>query len=146
LPKWETEMWGDRIAPAAIAGVLAASFVTAVLAGPPPSAAGISITVFADSYVVDGRAFDDLNLLEKHVSVMHVRGISLLACGPRATRSLKAAVHRFRHVPMQIRPLEPDEPECSKVVLAIPVGERIGQRPRGIDDEAVERYWLELTP
>ena len=136
----------DRIARTVVAGVLAAGFVTAVMAAPQPSASSVSITVFADSYVVAGRAFDDLNFLEKHITGMHARGISLLACGPGVTRSLKAAVHRFRHVPVQISVLEADEPECSKVALAIPVRERIGRRPYGIDDEAVERYWLELMP
>jgi hypothetical protein len=139
-------MRADRIARTVIAGLLAAGFATAALAGSQPFAIGINITVFAESYVVAGRSFDDLNSLEIQITGMHARRINLLACGPRATRSLKAAVHRFRHVPVQIRALDSDEPECSKVALATPVRERIGQRPYGIDDEAVDRYWRELVP
>lgn len=61
--------------------------------------------------------------------------------------SLKAAVHRFRHVLVQMRVLEADEPECSSAVaLWTPVRQRVGQRPRGIDAEAVERYWQDLVP
>jgi hypothetical protein len=139
-------MRADRIVRMVIAGVLATGFATAAPAGPQPFAIGINITVFAESYTVAGRSFDDLNSLEMQVTGMHARGISLLACGPRTTRSLKAAVHRFRHVPVQIRALDSDEPECSKVALATPVRERMGQRPYGIDDEAVDRYWRELMP
>jgi hypothetical protein len=38
--------------------------------------------------------FDDLDMLEKYLTP--VRGVVLLVCGTRATRSLKAVVHRFR--------------------------------------------------
>jgi hypothetical protein len=43
--------------------------------------------------------------------------------------------------------LDADRPECSATSsLAIPVRQRDGQRPYGIDDEAVERYWQDLMP
>jgi hypothetical protein len=43
--------------------------------------------------------------------------------------------------------LDADTPECSPTApLAIPVRERDGQRPYGIDDEAVDRYWRDLMP
>jgi hypothetical protein len=136
----------DLIAAKLVAGVLAAVFVTAAPAGTPLSGSNVSITVFADRYVVEGRAFDDLDLLEKHIAVLSARRISLLACGPGEMRSLQAAVHRLRHLPEQIRVLDEDEPACQRIPLATRVRARAGQRPYGIDDEAVDRYWRELMP
>jgi|SRR6516225_3762467 hypothetical protein len=105
------------------------------------------ITVFADYYVLAGSTFDDLNLLEKHVIMMHPRRLSLVACGSDVPRSLKAAVHRFPHVALEIRVVEPEERKCSgQPAVAIPVSYQLAQRPRGIDDETVERYWLDLMP
>jgi hypothetical protein len=130
-----------------VAGVLTLSFVVPALAGVYPTTTSTRITVFSDRYILAGRAFDDLNLLEKHTTAMQARAVTLLACGPRVTRSLKAAVERFRHVPVQMLVLDADAPECSSAAsLAIPVRERDGQRPYGIDDEAVDRYWRDLMP
>jgi len=130
-----------------LAGVLTLGFVVPALAGVYPAIKSTRITVFSDRYIVADRAFDDLNLLEKHTTAMQARAVTLLACGPGVTRSLKAAVERFRHVPVQMLVLDADEPECSSTPpLAIPVRERDGPRPYGIDDEAVERYWQDLMP
>jgi len=130
-----------------VAGVLTLSFVVPALAGVYPTTTNTRITVFSDRYILAGRAFDDLNLLEKHTTAMRARAVTLLVCGPRVTRSLKAAVERFRHVPVQMFVLDADTPECSSTAsLAIPVREGDGQRPYGIDDEAVERYWHDLMP
>ena len=130
-----------------VAGALTLSIVVPALAGVYPTTTNTRITVFSDRYILAGRAFDDLNLLEKHTTAMHARAVILLACGPRVTRSLKAAVERFRHIPVQMFVLDADTPECSSTAsLAIPVREGEGQRPYGIDDEAVERYWRDLMP
>jgi hypothetical protein len=135
------------LAGSVVAGVLILIFVVPVQAGVYPVPTSARITVFSDRYVLAGRAFDDLNLLEKHTTAMQVRAVTLLACGPGVTRPLKAAVERFRHVPVQMLVLDSDTPECSSTApLAITVRERDGQRPYGIDDEVVERYWRELIP
>jgi hypothetical protein len=137
----------DHLAGRVVAAVLTLSFVVPALAGVYPTNTSTRITVFSDRYVLAGRAFDDLNLLEKHTTARQARAVTLLACGPSVTRSLKAAVERFRHVPVQMLVLDADTPECSSPApLATPVRERVGQRPYGIDDEAVERYWRELMP
>lgn len=129
-----------------VAGVLILGFVVPALAGVYPIKS-TRITVFSDRYILADRAFDDLNVLEKHTTAMQARAVTLLACGPGVTRSLKAAVERFRHVPVQMLVLDADTPECSSTApLAIPVRQRDGQRPYGIDDEAVERYWRDLMP
>jgi hypothetical protein len=126
---------------------LALGFVVPALAGIYPAIKSTRITVFSDRYVLADRAFDDLNLLEEHTTAMKARAVTLLACGEGVTRSLKAAVERFRHVPVQMLVLDADEPECSSTAsLATPVRERRGPRPYGIDDEAVERYWRDLMP
>ena len=137
----------DRFAGRNIAGVLALGFVATALAGAQPPTVAIKIGVFADRYIVAGRTFDDLDLLEKHITAIHARGVSLLACGPGVTGSLKAAVHRFRHIPEQMSVHEGDDPECfSAVSLRTRLQGRAGQRPRGIDEEAVEGYWRDLMP
>lgn len=129
-----------------VAGVLILGFVVPALADVYPIKS-TRITVFSDRYILADRAFDDLNVLEKHTTAMQARAVTLLACGPGVTRSLKAAVERFRHVPVQMLVLDADTPECSSTApLAIPVRQRDGQRPYGIDDEAVERYWRDLMP
>ena len=64
-----------------------------------------------------------------------------------ATAQEKMTAGRFRHLPVQIRVPDLDESECfSTAALATPARERVGKRPFGIDDEAVDRYWLELMP
>ena len=137
----------DRLAQSVVVGVLALSVVATTLAAAQPSRATVTIAVFSDRYILAGRAFDDLDSLEKHITAIHAHGISLLACGPGVTRSLKAAVHRFRHVSVQMRVLETDDPECfSAVPGGTPVQVHAGLRPSGIDEEAVERYWRELMP
>jgi hypothetical protein len=106
-----------------------------------------SIIVLADRYVVAGRAWDSLDALEKHVIAPKTARLQLLTCGPGTTRSLKALVHRFRSLPIDIYPLDADNRTCSSVVR-IPIAERQppGERPLGIDDAAVERYWHEIEP
>jgi hypothetical protein len=131
----------------AVVGVAAFGFVVAALADPGRLAHGVTITILPDRYIVGGQAFDDLDSLEKRVTATNFRSVVLVVCGPKATRAVKAAVHRFRQVPVQIRVPDVDEFECmSKAPLATPVRQRSGKAPFGIDDEAVERYWLDIMP
>jgi len=137
----------NRLPQIVVAGVVTFGLVATALADSRPSTQSATITVLADRYIVDDLAFDDLDYLDKHITAMHVHSIELLICGPRTTRPLKAVVHRFRHAPVQMRVPDVDEFECmSKAPLVTPVSQRVGQRPFGIDDEAVERYWLDIMP
>jgi len=137
----------DRIARSILADALAFGLVAIALGAPGRSVDSLAVTVFADRYVVRDQAFDDLDVLEKHITAENVHVVNVLVCGAGATRALKAVVHRFRHLPVQIRVPDLDESECfSTAALATPARERVGKRPFGIDDEAVDRYWLELMP
>jgi len=125
----------------------AVGFPAAAPEGSGSSRDPVTIVVFDERYAVEGRSFDDLDLLEKHITDASFHSIKLLVCGSRATRSLKAVVHRFRHVAVQIRVPDLDEVEClTGVPQAMPVRVRGGQPPFGIDDQAVDRYWRELMP
>jgi hypothetical protein len=137
----------NRLPQIVVGAVAAFGLVAPALANPGPSTQSVTITVFADRYIVDDLAFDDLDYLEKHITTTHFHSVELLICGPRATRPLKAVVHRFRHVPVQMRVPDVDEFECmSKAPLVTPVRQPAGRPPFGIDDEAVERYWLDIMP
>lgn len=136
----------DRLMPFALSlTVLGLAFSLPAEAQAPAESA--TITVFADRYVMGGVVFDDLDELDRRVGADRARRVDLLICGPQATRALKAAVHRFRHVPVQMRVPDIDERECmSKAAGLTPVSRRQGRPPFGIDDEAVERYWLDIMP
>lgn len=137
----------DRFMRSLISGVMAVGFVASALAEPGRSAGGVTIAVLDDRYIVGDLAFDDLDTLERYITAAPLRSVVLYVCGTRATRSLKAVVHRFRQVPVQMRLPDADDRECmSRVPLVVAVRERDGQRPFGIDDEAVERYWMDLMP
>ena len=136
----------DRFVRYCVVGGFAFGLAAAAPAG-ERLADSATITVFADRYVSQERAFDDLDALEKHITMTEVRSVVVLLCGPQATRALKAVVHRFRHLPMQIRVPDLDERDCfSMAPLATAVRMRAGTRPFGIDDEAVDRYWHDLMP
>ena len=137
----------NRLTQFVVAGVAGLGLVATALADPGSLAHRVTITVFADHYIVGDLAFDDLDYLEKHVTATPVSSVEILICGAKATRALKAVVHRFRHVPVQMRVPDVDELECmSTAPFVTPVRQRIGQRPFGIDDGAVERYWLDIMP
>lgn len=65
-----------------------------------------------------------------------------------ATRAFKAAVHRFRALPLKTLVMDAADPECRAPVGAplVRVADRPGRAPHGIDDDAVERYWSGLMP
>lgn len=111
--------------------------------------AGVSVAVFSDRYELAGQVFDHLDRLESAVMAQRPRMVALEGCEPGATRALKAATHRFRHLPLQLSSaLEPGEGSCPSQpgVGPMHVGLPAGGRPFGIDDEAVERYWREILP
>jgi len=136
-----------RLIQTVAAGALTLALVSTGPVGAQTSSAGIRIAVFADHYVMAGRAYDDLNVLERKVATVVPKAIRLEACGARATRALLAAAHRFHRIPLQLRVLDAAEPACSSTVpVAIRAAMRNEQRPLGIDDAAVARYWRTLTP
>lgn len=102
----------------------------------------VSIAVFADHYVLAGRSIDDLNVLETTLQAAPDRPIQLNQCGSGTARALKAAAHRFRNRPIDIRSPAADAPQCAD---AVPTMRRVFETtkplPLGIDDAAVERYW-----
>lgn len=103
----------DRLVRTVVAGVLALGSASAP-ADPRASPDSVTIVVFTDRYVAGDRAFDDLNALDKHITATHFRGAMILLCGATATRALKAVVHRFRQVPVQIRVPDADGPSASR--------------------------------
>lgn len=137
----------DYFTRSVVAGAVAIGFVACAVANPTTPADSVTIAVFDDRYIVGGRTFDDLNYIEKYLADARPHGVNLLICGANATRALKAAVHRFRHLPVTMRLPDADERDCmSRAHHVTPVQWRIGARPFGIDDEAVERYWLDISP
>ena len=107
----------------------------------------VSVAVFADHYALAGRYVDDLDRLEDAIAEMRPRGVRLEACGEGASRALRAATHRFRNLYLDVRTAGLDEAACrsASVARAVPVSQRFGQRPFGIYDEAVDRWWSTLS-
>src|SRR5947208_6417800 len=93
----------NRLPQIVVAGIVTFGLVATALADSRPSTRSATIAVLADRYIVDDLAFDDLDYLDKHITAKQVHSIELLICGPRTTRPLKAVVHRFRHVAVQMR-------------------------------------------
>jgi hypothetical protein len=123
--------------------------LASVFAAPPGSvsAGTVTVAVYSDRYVTGGVAFDDIALVESHVTEAHPRRVALVICDPKATRALKAAVHRFRHLPVTMRPAEDGDAACrASAPVVTQATQRSGPRPYGIDDDGVDRYWLELMP
>jgi len=107
----------------------------------------VTVTVFADHYVVGGRHIDDLDRLEDAVAATHTRGVRLEACGESASRALRAAAHRFRNHYLDLRVSLIDDTTCqsASAARAVPVSQRFGPRPYGIHDEAVDHWWSTLS-
>jgi hypothetical protein len=132
-----------NLAPRSAYSLLLAAALAA--AGTSAQAVNVHILVQAGQYIAAGKAFDDLNSLEAAVRASSPNRIQLDACGPAATRALKAAAHRFADRPLALRVLDGAAPGCSAAPVAMQAGQRIGT-PTGIDDDAVERYWQQLMP
>lgn len=109
---------------------------------------GVTVTVFADHYVLGDRAFDDLDALEAVVRAGEPRSIRLDACGTGTARAQQAAAHRFRATSLELRLLDAASTECRTAVVprAVPATLRADARPTGIDDAAVERWWHAMMP
>lgn len=106
----------------------------------------VTVTVFADHYVLAGRYIDDLDTLEDAIATVRPRGVRLEACGERTSRAHLAAAHRFRNLYLDMRIAGIDDTTCQSASVArvMPVSQRFGQRPYGIYDEAVDRWWSTL--
>jgi hypothetical protein len=108
----------------------------------------ISISAFADHYVVAGRVIDDLDALEDLVAPLRPQSVQLAACGDGAARSLRAAAHRFRHASLELRVAAAGDPACQAAPMAraMRVSQPAGPRPTSIHDDAVDRWWNGLQP
>lgn len=106
-----------------------------------------TVATFADHYVYAGRSFDDLDRLEDAVLTAHPHGVRLEACGDGTARALRSAAHRFRNLYLDLRFSYIDENNCASAsaARAMPVSQRFGLRPYGINDEAVDRWWHTLS-
>jgi hypothetical protein len=135
---WHRIAWIGTVATGAGALVLG---VAAVPAAQAPTDE-VSIAVFADHYVLEGKSIDDLNVLETKLQAAPDRPIQLNQCGSGTARALKAAAHRFRDRPIDMRSPAADAPQCAD---AVPTMRRVFETtkplPLGIDDATVERYW-----
>ena len=107
----------------------------------------VSVAVFADHYAVGRRYIDDLDRLEDAIAEMRPRGVQLTACGEGASRALRAATHRFRNFYLDLRTAATDDIACqpASAARAVPISQSFGQRPFGIYDEAVDRWWSTLS-
>ena len=107
----------------------------------------VTVAVFGDHYVLGGRYIDDLDRLEDAIAEMRPHGVRLEACGEGASRALRAATHRFRNMYLDLRTAGTDDAACQSASVArtVPVSQRFGQRPFGIYDEAVDRWWSTLS-
>jgi phenylpyruvate tautomerase PptA (4-oxalocrotonate tautomerase family) len=108
----------------------------------------VSVAVFSDHYALGGRYIDDLDRLEDAIAEMRPRGVRLETCGDGASRALRAATHRFRNLYLDLRTAGSGDSACqpASIARAVPVSQRVGQRPFGIYDDAVDRWWNNLMP
>jgi len=131
--------------------VAAAAFLSVLAAAPASAqASDVFVTIFAERYIVDGQAFEDLGSLEQAVGQRRPGAVRLYACGEGTARAQMAAAHRFRDRYLELRVLDATAPQCATAVAAVPramnVMHRSGERPYGIDDEAVALWWYAMMP
>jgi hypothetical protein len=116
------------------------------LAGAQTMKADLTVTVFAEHFVVAGRSYDDMDRLADAVAAMRPKAITLAACGPAVTRSLMAAAYRFQKLPLRINVLWAGEPGCPAAPHFPASAKRVRQGPSSIDDPKVDLYWRGLMP
>ena len=104
------------------------------------------IVVQNDHYARASTTFNDLDELERTVRAAKVQAVVLQICGAQASRSLRAASHRFAELPQRLQVLGPELPECSARPQMMRVSQSTRSGPSGIDDALVERYWQQLMP
>jgi hypothetical protein len=108
----------------------------------------VTIMIFAEHYVVEGRSIDDLDVLEAAVDSVRPQAVGLYACGAGTARAQRAAAHRFRNLDMELRVLDQNSPGCQSTTgpRAVPANLRLDPRPSGIDDAEVDHWWHQLMP
>mgnify|MGYP006315546011 FL=1 len=128
-------------------GAAAAALWLAVTGSVGAQAAVVTVAIFADHYVFAGKSFDDLDRLEDAVAAARPRGVRLEACGDGTARAQRAAAHRFRNLYLDLRVSYIDDTTCASapIARAVTVSQRLGQRPYGIHDEAVDRWWSTIS-
>ena len=142
-PLWHRIAWIATVATGA--GALALS--PAAFPAAQPATGEVSIAVFADHYVLAGRSIDDLNVLETALQAVPDRPIQLIQCGSGTARALRAAAHRFRDRPIEMRTPAAGDQQCADSAPTMRrVAESTKPLPLGIDDAAVDRYWDSITP
>lgn len=137
-----------RIATAAAAATAALS--TLVSGAAAADAPDVFVMVFAEHYVVNGRIIDDIGALESAILPTRPGAVRLYACGSGTARAQMAAAHRFQDRYLELRVLDDAAPQCRTPMAlaprAVAVTHRAGERPYGIDDEAVARWWYSMMP
>ncbi len=108
--------------------------------------APVVVTVLPDRFVVDNQVTDDLNTLESDVRSSGAKAIVLTACGPGTARPQLAAAQRLSDLYLELVVAAPDSSECLTAARprSVPVSQRIGLRPFGIDDEEVNRWLMQI--
>lgn len=127
-----------------MAGALLCTLITGAAFAQSPI---VTVAIHPDHYVYGGRHFDDLDQLEDAVAAANPRGVRLEACGDGTARALGAAAHRFRNLYLDMRFSYIDDTICASAsaARAVPVSQRFGLRPYGINDEAVDYWWRNLS-
>jgi hypothetical protein len=114
---------------------------TAVVAGgatEATTAAPQRIAVHTGYYVTAGRAFDDLDAVERFVRSTKPHALDITSCEPGASRALLAAAHRFRDLALNLQVLDAATPACTAAAAVV--------GPSGINDAQVEAYWKQVMP
>ena len=106
----------------------------------------VTIIVLPSHYVMAGGTYNDLYRLEDAVRTMRPKYIALDSCGPRETRALVAATHRFRDLPTGIRFLNISADDTCSPSVFTPANLDASGGPTGIDDRAISEYWSALLP
>ena len=128
-------------------GAAAAALWLAVTGSVGAQTTVVTVAIFADHYVFAGKSFDDLDRLEDALAAARPRGVRLEACGDGTARAQRAAAHRFRNLYLDLRVSYIDDTTCASapITRAVTVSQRLGQRPYGIHDEAVDRWWSTIS-
>jgi hypothetical protein len=110
--------------------------------------AATTVVIHADQYVVAGQDMDDLAVLEQAVRATGNRRVVLLACGRGTARAQLAAAQRLSDLVLELIVSDSDFDGCEVKVTPrpIPISQRIGLRPFGIDDETVNRWLRSVMP
>jgi hypothetical protein len=110
--------------------------------------AATTVVIHADQYVVAGQDIDDLAVLEQAVRATSNRRVVLLACGRGTARAQLAAAQRLSDLALELIVSDSDFDGCEVKVTPrpIPISQRIGLRPFGIDDETVNRWLRSVMP